>query len=137
MELTFGIIKPDAVENGHVGDIIKAIEEKGFTIRALKVIRMGQVAARNFYIEHEDKPFYGELVEYMNSGPVAVMVLERENAIKEWRTLMGATNPAEAAEGTLRKRFGEDIGRNAVHGSANAEDAQREVYFFFSESDLV
>lgn len=137
MEQTFAIIKPDAVENGNTGEIIKAIEDKGFAIRAMKMIRMGQVSARNFYIEHKDKPFYGELVEYMNSGPVVVMVLEKENAIKDWRTLMGATNPEEAEEGTLRKRFGENIGRNAVHGSANQQDAAREVPFFFGYADLV
>jgi nucleoside-diphosphate kinase len=137
MEQTFAIIKPDSVANRNIGHIIAEIEEKGFDIRAMKFIRLGQQAAKDFYIEHKDKPFYGDLVAYMTSGPVIVMVLEKDNAIKDWRELMGATNPAEAAEGTLRKRFGESIERNAVHGSANPEDAHREVYFFFGQADQV
>lgn len=137
MEQTFAIIKPDSVENGNIGNIIAAIEEKGFTIKAMKFIHMSQMAAKNFYIEHKERPFYGDLVAYMTSGPCVVLVLEKENAIKEWRTLMGATNPAEADEGTLRKQYGESIERNAVHGSANPEDAHREVYFFFGQADQV
>lgn len=137
MEQTFAIIKPDSVEKKHVGEIISAIEEHGFDIRAMRLIRLNDLAARNFYIEHKDKPFYDDLVAYMTSGPVVVMVLEKENAIKEWRELMGATNPADAADGTLRKRFGESIERNAVHGSANPEDADREVFFFFGYADQV
>lgn len=137
MEQTFAIIKPDSVEKGNIGAIIKAIEDNGFAIKAMRFLRMTELAAKNFYIEHEEKPFYGNLVDYMTSGPVVVMVLEKENAIKEWRTLMGATNPAEAGDGTLRKLYGESIERNAVHGSANPDDAQREVFFFFGYEDLI
>jgi nucleoside-diphosphate kinase len=136
-EKTFTIVKPDSTEKGNIGAILSMIEGAGFRILAMRQTRMNEAVAQRFYIEHKDKPFYGSLVRYMTSGPVVVAVLERENAIKGLRELMGATNPKEAAEGTVRSKFGESIERNAIHGSANADDARREVGFFFGEADLV
>lgn len=136
-EQTFTIIKPDSTAKGNIGAILAMIEKAGFRIRALRQTRMTEAVAKQFYYEHHEKPFYGSLVAYMTSGPVVVAVLERENAIKGLRDLMGATNPKDAAEGTVRKLFGESIERNAIHGSANADDARREVLFFFGEADLV
>lgn len=137
MERTLMIIKPDSTFKGNTGAILSMIEGAGFKILAMRQLKLDEQTAQQFYIEHKDKPFFGELVAYMTGGPVVAAVLEREGAIKGFRELMGATNPAEAAEGTIRKVFGESITRNAIHGSANPDDARREVAFFFSESDLI
>ena len=133
MERTFAIIKPDAVEKKLAGKIIDMIEANGFNILGMKKLHMTEDQAKEFYAVHKDRPFYGELVDFISSGPVVVMALEKENAIKAWRDLMGATNPADAAEGTIRKLYAESIGKNAVHGSDAPETAAQEVRFFFSD----
>jgi nucleoside-diphosphate kinase len=135
--LTFGIIKPDAVRAGNHGKIIAKILENGFTIRGMKLIHQSKRDAEGFYAVHAERPFYGELTEFMSSGPCVVLALEKENAVPAWRTLMGATNPAEAAEGTLRKEFASSIGENAVHGSDSDENAAIEIGYFFSKLELV
>ena len=135
--LTFGIIKPDAVKNGKAGAIIKKIVEAGFRIRGMKLIHQSLKQAEGFYAVHKERPFFGELTEFMSSGACVVLALEKENAVKAWRDLMGATNPAEAAEGTLRKEFATSIGENAVHGSDSEENAQIEISYFFSKLELV
>ena len=137
MERTFGIIKPDAVAKGHAGAILAAIEENGFTLVGFKKTRLSLAQAQAFYAVHKERPFYNDLVKFMTEGPVVVMVLERENAIAEWRKLMGATNPEKADAGTLRKRFAENIERNAVHGSDAPETAAVEIPFFFTGSELL
>ena len=137
MERTFAIIKPDAVASGHVGPIIAKIAEAGFTIKGLRMVRLSQRQAEGFYEVHKARPFYGSLVTFMTEGPVVVMVLERDQAIAKWRELMGATNPANAAEGTIRKQFAESIERNAVHGSDAPETAAVEIPFFFATSELL
>ena len=137
MEKTFAIIKPDAVEAKNAGKILARIEAEGFRVVAMKFHRITKAEAEGFYAEHAGKGFFGSLVAYMTSGPVFVAVLERENAVAHWRAVMGATNPANADEGTVRKEFGQSIERNAVHGSANAADAAREVTFFFSQAELL
>ena len=131
-ERTFAIVKPDAVKDGHLGEIISAIEQGGLRIVGLKLTRLTSAICNGFYHEHVGKGFYPELEAFMTEGPVAIMVLEGENAILGWRELMGATNPANAAEGTLRKRFGASIGRNATHGSDKPESAKFEVGYFFN-----
>lgn len=131
-ERTFAIVKPDAVKDGHIGEIISAIEQGGLRIVGLKLTRLTSAICKGFYHEHVGKGFYPELEAFMTEGPVAIMVLEGENAILGWRDLMGATNPANAAEGTLRKRFGASIGRNATHGSDKPESAKFEVSYFFN-----
>jgi nucleoside-diphosphate kinase len=135
--LTFGIIKPDAVRAGNHGKIIAKILENGFTIRGMKLIHQSKRDAEGFYAVHAERPFYGELTDFMSSGPCVVLALEKENAVPAWRTLMGATNPAEAAEGTLRKEFASSIGENAVHGSDSDENAAIEIGYFFSKLELV
>jgi nucleoside-diphosphate kinase len=135
--LTFGIIKPDAVAKGHTGKIIDRIISAGFQIRGMKLIHQTKKNAEGFYAVHAERPFYGELTEFMSSGPCVVLALEQENAVKAWRDLMGATNPAEAAEGTLRKDFAGSIGENAVHGSDSDENAAIEISYFFSKLELV
>ncbi len=137
MERTFAIIKPDAVAAGQAGQIIAIIQEAGFKIVGMKQRRISQVEAENFYGVHRERPFFGSLVKFMTEGPVVVMVLEAENAIKKWRDTMGATNPANAAEGTIRKRFATSIERNCVHGSDAPETAAVEIPFFFSTSELL
>ena len=137
MERTFAIIKPDAVASGHVGPILAKITEAGFKIRGLRMVRLSQRQAEGFYGVHRERPFFGSLVTFMTEGPVVVMVLEREQAIAKWRELMGATNPANAAEGTIRKQFAESIERNAVHGSDAPETAAIEIPFFFTTSELL
>lgn len=132
LERTFAIVKPDAVKDGHMGEIIAAIEQSGLAIKGLKLTRLTPAICKGFYHEHVSKGFYQELEEFMTEGPVAILVLEGENAILRWRDLMGATNPANAAEGTLRKRFGASIGRNATHGSDKPEAAAFEVSYFFN-----
>ena len=131
------MIKPDAVANRHVGKILALIEEDGFHVVGMKIRRIGRVEADAFYAVHRERPFFKGLVDFMTEGPVVVMVLQRENAIAKWRELMGATNPANAAEGTIRKRFAENIERNSVHGSDAPETAAIEIPFFFSISELL
>ena len=135
--LTFGIIKPDAVRVGKVGQIIQRITEDGFRIRAMKLIHMTRREAEGFYAVHRERPFFGELTEFMSSGACVVMALEKEGAVKAWRDLMGATDPAKAGEGTLRKEFGGSMGENAVHGSDSEENAAIEISYFFSQLELV
>jgi nucleoside-diphosphate kinase len=136
MEQTFAIVKPDAVKRNFIGQILAKIEESGLRIRALKKLTLTRKQAEAFYDVHKERPFYGTLCDYMTSGPVVVMVLEGERAIERWRELMGATDPAKAAEGTIRKEFGQNIEQNATHGSDAKETAAREVSFFFSAMEL-
>ena len=135
--LTFGIIKPDAVRGGKIGQIIQRITEDGFKIRAMKLIHMTRREAEGFYAVHRERPFFGELTEFMSGGACVVMALEKEGAVKAWRDLMGATDPAKAEEGTLRKEFGGSMGENAVHGSDSEENAAIEIAYFFSQIELV
>lgn len=135
--LTFGIVKPDAVKAGHTGSIIQRILDDGFKIRGLKLIHMTQHQAEGFYAVHRERPFFSGLVEFMSSGPSVVMALEKEGAVKAWRDLMGATDPAKADPGTLRKDFGGSVGENAVHGSDSHENAAIEISYFFSRLELV
>ncbi len=135
--LTFGIIKPDAVANGHTGKIIDKILSNGFNIRGMKLIHQSKKQAEGFYAVHAERPFFGELTEFISSGACVVLALEKENAVKAWRDLMGATNPAEAADGTIRKEFAGSIGENAVHGSDSDENAAIEISYFFSKLELV
>ena len=137
MERTFAIIKPDAVGRGLAGDIIKRIAASGLKLRGMRLMHLSQGQAERFYEVHKARPFYGDLCKYMTSGPVVVMVLEGDQAITRWRELMGATDPAKAGAGTIRKDFGENIERNAVHGSDAPETAAQEIPFFFSSLDLV
>lgn len=137
MQRTFAIIKPDAVASGHIGPILSMIGEKGFKIRGLKMVRLSQAQAEGFYEVHRERKFFGSLVSFMTEGPVVAMVLEREDAINQWRELMGKTNPADAAEGTIRKKFAESIERNAVHGSDAPETAAVEIPFFFATAELL
>jgi len=136
-EQTLAIIKPDAVAAGRTGDILSMVEKAGFKIRGMRMTRLSRQHAEGFYAVHRERPFFSGLVTFMTEGPVVVLALERENAIKEWRDLMGATNPEKAAEGTIRKRFAENIERNAVHGSDAPETAAAEIPFFFSASELL
>jgi nucleoside-diphosphate kinase len=132
-EFTYAMIKPDAVGKKQAGQIIDIIEKKGFDIVYMKKIHMGKADAEEFYDVHKERPFFAECVEFISSGPVVAMVLSKENAILGWRDLMGATNPAEAAEGTIRKQFGESIGNNATHGSDAKETAKKEISQVFPE----
>jgi nucleoside-diphosphate kinase len=137
VQQTFSIIKPDATERNLTGKINAIFEENGLRIVAQKRLRMSRLQAGKFYEVHKERPFYGELVEYMVSAPVVVQVLEGENAVAKNRELMGATNPAQAADGTIRKLFAENIERNSVHGSDSAENAEQEIRFFFSGCEIV
>ncbi len=137
LERTFAIIKPDAVAANHAGEIISAIEASGLVIRGLKRVRLTPELCKGFYHEHVGKGFYQELEDFMTEGPVVLMCLEGDNAIQRWRDLMGATNPANAAEGTLRKKYGTNIGRNATHGSDKPESAAFEVGYFFNAFELL
>jgi nucleoside-diphosphate kinase len=136
-ERTLAIIKPDAVERGLAGRIIARIEAAGFQIRAMRRVHLSQREAEGFYDVHRARPFFSSLTAFMSSGPAVVMVLEAPDAIKKWRTLMGATDPAKADEGTLRKEFAESIERNATHGSDAADTAAYEIGYFFAGVDLV
>lgn len=136
-EQTLAIIKPDAVSNEYIGEIISRYEEMGFKIVGLKMVKLSKEQAGKFYAEHKERPFYGELVDFMSSGPIVVLVLGGKNAITENRKLMGATDPAKAEEGTLRADFGESMGKNAVHGSDSKDAAKREIDFFFQPNELV
>ena len=133
---TFTMIKPDAVENGHIGAILEKITAAGFRIVALKKTQLTQRDAEAFYSVHSERPFFGELVEFMTRGPIVAAILEKENAVNDFRTLIGATNPAEAAEGTIRKLYATSMGENAVHGSDSAENAAIESAFHFSEREI-
>jgi nucleoside-diphosphate kinase len=136
-KITFGIIKPDAVRAGHTGSIIQSILDSGFKIRGLKLLHMTRQQAEGFYAVHSERPFFAGLTEFMSSAPCVVMALEKEGAVKAWRDLMGATDPAKADEGTLRKRFGGSVGENAVHGSDSDENAAIEISYFFSRLELI
>jgi len=135
--LSFGIIKPDAVRAAKTGRIIQRILDAGFKIRALKMLHMTRQEAEGFYDVHRERPFFAGLTEFMSSGPVVVMALEKEGAVKAWRDLMGATDPAKADVGTLRKEFGASVGENATHGSDSDENAAIEISYFFSKLELV
>ena len=134
---TFTMLKPDAIENGHMGKIIDMIIQAGFSIKAMKLTRLSEDQAKKFYEVHAERPFYGELVEYMTSGPIVAAILEKDNAVADFRALIGATDPAEAAEGTIRKYYAESKGRNAVHGSDSDENAAIEGAFHFSDAEIV
>jgi nucleoside-diphosphate kinase len=133
---TFTMIKPDATGAGHTGKIIDRIIEAGFTIKAMKWTRLSLADAQAFYGVHAERPFFGELTEYMSSAPIVAAILEKDNAVADFRTLIGATNPAEAAPGTIRADFAESIAANAVHGSDSDENAAIEGSFFFSQREL-
>ena len=133
--ITLTIIKPDAVKDGHIGAILADIEKAGFRIKAVKMIHLGEKEAGAFYEVHKERPFYGELVGYMSSGVVVPAVLEKENAVEEFRKLIGATNPAQAEEGTIRKKFGKSLQSNAIHGSDSDENAKKEASFFFAGTE--
>ncbi|WP_420553031.1 nucleoside-diphosphate kinase [Tenacibaculum aiptasiae] len=133
---TFTMIKPDAVENGHTGAILEKINAAGFRIVAMKKTQMTKRDAETFYAIHCERPFFGELVEFMTRGPIISAILEKDNAVEDFRTLIGATNPAEAAEGTIRKMFATSIGENAVHGSDSDENAAIEGAFHFSGREM-
>jgi nucleoside-diphosphate kinase len=135
--LTFAIIKPDAVRGGKTGQIIQRITEDGFRVRAMKLIHMTLEEAEGFYAIHRERPFFPELTRFMSSGPCVVMALEKEGAVKAWRDLMGATDPAKADEGTLRREFGGSVGENATHGSDSEENAAIEISYFFSRLEIV
>jgi nucleoside-diphosphate kinase len=137
MQKTLSIIKPDAVKKGVIGKIVDRFESNGLRIAAMKKIQLDDVKAGGFYAEHKERPFFGDLVEFMTSGPVVVMVLEGENAITKNRDLMGATNPKEADAGTIRADFAESIDANAVHGSDSEDSASREIKYFFSENEVL
>jgi len=130
---TFTMIKPDAVENGYIGGILKMINDAGFRIVAMKYTKLSTEAAGKFYEVHKARPFYGELVDYMSAGPIVAVILEKENAVADFRTLIGATDPTKADEGTIRKVYAKSIAANAVHGSDSDENAQIEGDFFFSK----
>ena len=134
---TFTMIKPDAVESNNVGNITQMISDAGFKIKAMKLTQLTRSQAEEFYAVHNERPFYGELVEYMTSGPIVAAVLEKENAVIDFRNLIGSTDPNEAEEGTIRKKYAESKGRNAVHGSDSDENAQIEADFYFNKEDLV
>jgi nucleoside-diphosphate kinase len=137
MEQTLSIIKPDAVKKGVIGKIVDRFESNGLRIAAMKKMQLDANKAGDFYAVHKERPFYGELVEFMTSGPVVVMVLEGENAMTKNRDLMGATNPKEAAAGTIRADFADSIDANAVHGSDSLENAANEIKFFFSKEEII
>ena len=136
IERTFSIIKPDAVKRNLIGEIDAMIEKSGFKIIAMKMVHMTKEKAEGFYIVHKDRPFYNELVTYMSSAPVVVQVLEKENAVADYRELMGATNPANAKEGTIRAKYALSMGENSVHGSDSLENANIEINYFFSKDEI-
>ena len=136
-DITFAIIKPDAVKNNYTGQIYYRILKAGFTILAAKLKRMSKSEANEFYSIHSDKPFYDELTDFMSSGHSMVLALQKDNAVLEWRKTIGATNPDEADEGTIRKDFASSLSENAVHGSDSDENAIKEINFFFSGTELI
>lgn len=133
---TFTMLKPDSVEKGNIGAIMEQITASGFRIVAMKLTQMTKNDAETFYEVHNERPFFGELVEYMTRGPIVAAILEKENAVEDFRTLIGATNPADAAEGTIRKKYAASIGENAVHGSDSDENAQIEGAFHFAGNEM-
>ncbi len=133
--ITFTMIKPEAVANGTTGKIIDMIIENGFTIKAMKLKQLSKEEAGEFYAVHSERPFYGELVDYMSEGPIVAAILEKDNAVEDFRALIGSTDPAEAAEGTIRKAYAESKAKNACHGSDSDENAQIEADFHFSASE--
>ena len=137
MERTLAILKPDSVEAGKAGAIIAKLQDDGFVVRGIKMLRLSQAQAQAFYEVHKERPFYGSLVEFMTSGPVIPLALERENAVAQLREVMGATDVAKAAAGTVRNLFGTSIERNAIHGSDSPENAAIELSFFFSRAELL
>lgn len=137
MEQTLSILKPDAVKKGVIGKIVDRFESNGLRVVAMKKLQLSQAEAGNFYIVHKDRPFYGELIEFMTSGPVVAMVLEGENAVAKNRELMGATDPKKAEKGTIRADFAESIDANAVHGSDSLENAKVEIAFFFANKEIL
>lgn len=132
---TLIMIKPTAVRKGYIGPIIGKIAEGGFSFKAMKYTQLSLEQARAFYAVHKNRPFYNDLTEFMSSGPIVAAIVEKENAVEEWRNFIGATNPAEAAEGTIRKLYGTSLGENAVHGSDSDENAEIESNFFFSATE--
>lgn len=136
IEKTFSIIKPNSTKDNNIGNIIGIFEKNGLRISAAKFTQLSKEKAEGFYIEHKERPFFGELVDFMVSGPVMLMSLEGEDAVAKNRELMGATNPAEAAEGTVRKLYAKSIGENSVHGSDSAQAAERELAYFFDKNEL-
>jgi nucleoside-diphosphate kinase len=134
---TFAIIKPDAVKNGFTGKIVDRIIKSDFKILGLKLIRMTKSQAEGFYEIHSDKPFFSELTEFMSSGKCVVIALKKDDAVNQWRKLIGATNPSEADEGTIRKDYASSLGENAVHGADSDENAAREIGFFFSNTEII
>lgn len=137
MQKTFAIIKPDAVANGSAGAILADIEKAGFKVKAMRMARLSKPQAEGFYAVHKERPFFGGLIEFMTEGPVVLLALEAEDAIKKWRETMGATNPEKAAEGTIRKKYGTNIERNATHGSDAPETAAFELAYFFTGFELL
>jgi nucleoside-diphosphate kinase len=136
LERTLCIVKPDAVEKHRAGAILRLIEETGFQIVALRMVHLTRAEAEGFYEIHRARPFFGELVQFMTRSPAVVAVLQRESAVTAWRDLMGATDPAKAAEGTIRKLFGSNVGENATHGSDSLDNAKREIAYFFAGADV-
>ncbi len=136
-ERTLSIIKPDCVAAGNAGKVINILEEHGFSIIAMKKIKLTKKQAQGFYIVHKDRPFYDSLTTFMSEGPIVVMVLEKDNAIADYRELMGATNPKDAKEGTIRAEFATDIERNAIHGSDSKESADFEIGYFFNALEIL
>ena len=137
VERTLAILKPDCVRKELIGTVLQRIQEAGFTVRALKMLRMTKQEAEGFYAVHEGKPFFDELTDFMSSGPCVPIVLEKENAVKDFRTLIGATNPEEADEGTIRSDFADSLGQNIVHGSDSVENGLKEAAYFFPEHEIV
>jgi nucleoside-diphosphate kinase len=137
MQKTFTILKPDTVKAGNAGAVIREIEKAGFRIRAVKMLHLTEAQAQGFYHVHKARPFFGSLVQFMTEGPIVAMVLEADNAIEKLRKVMGATDPAKAEEGTIRKQFGANIERNAIHGSDGPETAAFEISYFFNQLEIV
>ena len=137
MQKTFSIIKPNAVEDNNIGNIVGRFEKEGLRIAAAKLVHLSKEKAEGFYIEHKERPFFGSLVGFMTSGPVLLLVLQGENAVEKNRKIMGATNPADAEEGTLRKLYAKSIEANAVHGSDSAASAEREINYFFDKNEVI
>ena len=134
---TFTMIKPDAVESNNIGNITQMISDAGFSIKAMKLTKLTRLQAQKFYAVHKERPFYDELVEYMTSGPIIAAILEKENAVTDFRNLIGSTDPSEAEDGTIRKKYAESKGRNAIHGSDSDENAIIESEFHFQPSEIV
>jgi len=137
IERTLAILKPDCVRKNLIGKVIAHIQEAGFTVRALKLVQLSRAEAEGFYAVHKDRPFFGELVDFMTSGPCVPIVLEKENAVADYRTLIGATDPAEAEEGTIRKLYADNKGQNIVHGSDSVENGRLESNYYFPEFEII